>query len=87
MSKTYKDKLKRIQKQYYKHRDAYLLLSELDKAKVDHWYRQTPSWWNLMFHTTKRRRQERDLLRKINIATKGYSLLWPIDKKPHVYYY
>lgn len=87
MARTHKDRLKMIQNNYYTRRDWYLKLSRFDQVKVDNWYKQTPSWWNHLFSTTRRRREERDLLRKVDIVTKGYSILWPLDKKPHIYYY
>lgn len=88
MSRTHKDRLKIIQANYWKRRDWYADLSMLDKLKVDNWYKQTPSWWTLLFHTSKRRRQERDLLKKILSGNFKFDEdVFPLDKKPHVYYH
>jgi hypothetical protein len=59
------------------------------KRWSDDWYwANTPGWWIALMHTTKRRRETRDLLMK-TIRLKDYedTPLFPLDKKPHIYYW
>lgn len=85
MSRTYNDRIRWLQKHYHTGKELYLSLSKTDKCKVDNWYRQTPSWYNLLFNTSKRRRKERDLLAVITLIHNDY--VWPLDKKTHSYYW
>lgn len=52
------------------------------------WNWSTPSWWNRLMHTRRRRVEARrvtvHLLRNPDAAD---GLIWPLDKKPHWYFW
>ena len=51
------------------------------------WLGSWPRWHDIIFHTRPRRRQTKACEIK---AIKGYDLdaiLWPLEKKPHIYYW
>lgn len=50
-----------------------------------YWYRSTPSWWNKLHHHKPKRREHRDMLR--NVVKGEVEQTWPLDKKPHKYYW
>ncbi len=85
MAKTYKDKLKRIQKNYWKCYPDYVKLKPKDKIKVDNWFKQTPGWWHLMQHQQPFRRKVREMIK--SISKEDSERLWPSHKKPHTYYW
>lgn len=58
-------------------------------GKLDHFYwMTTPSHWNNQYHTRPRRAKERDLLRKVlKDEVDAEDTVWPLAKKPHIYYW
>lgn len=53
----------------------------------DHWwwYRSTPSWWNRMKHERPKRAENR---RRIHRVMRGeYDQVWPLSRKPHIYFW
>ena len=63
-----------------------------DKAKerkfgdIWHWYKSTPSWWNRIHHTKRRRAENKRLAKKV---TRGETeQVWPLgNRKPHEYFW
>lgn len=51
------------------------------------WWQNTPSSHNIMFHTRPRRRQERELEMRVLKGEDPENIAWPLDKKPHNYYW
>ena len=51
------------------------------------WYRDTPRWWRLVFMTRPKRREVKRLETKILKGEDAEELVWPVDKKPHLYYW
>jgi hypothetical protein len=52
-----------------------------------YWLSQWPRSWDIVFHTRPRRRRTR--VAEIRVM-KGYDpddVLWPLEKKPHIYYW
>lgn len=52
-----------------------------------HWYRNTPSSWNLVFHTRPHRRATKRLENKIMKGEDPDGIAWPVARKPHIYYW
>ena len=62
---------------------------------VDYW----PAWfrfghmgcypraWDIQFHTRPRRRAEARCLNAIKQGSDPDNIAWPLEKKPHIYYY
>lgn len=47
-----------------------------------------PKWWDVVFHTRPRRRRESLMLRKVVIgAIDADNAVWPLEHKPHKYYW
>lgn len=51
-----------------------------------HWL-NTPSWWNIVFHTRPRRHKTRMMEHEVVKGCDPDGLLWPVEKKPHSYYW
>jgi hypothetical protein len=50
-------------------------------------YSHKPSWFDNLFHTRKRRRKERALLRKCAKDLEAYdNIVFPDGQKPHIYH-
>jgi len=49
------------------------------------WLGSYPGWWDTMFHHRPRRQKE--LLAKRRVLKGEEEILWPLDKKPHHYYW
>jgi len=49
-------------------------------------YSVCPGWWNHEYHELPFRRKVRDLLKKI-VNTGEYEVVFPLHKKPHIYYW
>ena len=52
------------------------------------WNWSTPSWWNRLVHA-KRRRVEVRRVTALFMRDPGAAdgLIWPLDKKPHLYFW
>lgn len=47
-----------------------------------------PRWWDIMHHTRPRRAKEKALTRKVlKGAIDAENVPWPLEKKPHIYYW
>jgi hypothetical protein len=51
------------------------------------WWQGSPSSHDIIFHHRPRRVQERLLVRKIMNGEDPEDLLWPLAKKPHIWYW
>ena len=52
------------------------------------WLQQTPGWWVNEFMTTPQRAETRDLLRRVlKLRDPEDAPLFPLAKKPHLYYW
>lgn len=51
------------------------------------WRRNWPRWHDVVFHTRPRRRRTRACVVLVMQGTDPDLILWPIEKKPHVYYW
>ena len=51
------------------------------------WWKSTPSSHNILFHTRPRRREERRLEQLVLRGEDTENLNWPLDRKPHEYYW
>jgi len=51
------------------------------------WWQGTPSSHNILFHTRPQRREERRLEIEILKGADPDNIPWPLDKKPHSYYW
>jgi hypothetical protein len=49
------------------------------------WLGNYPGWWDTMMHHKPRRQAERSIKHKILRGDE--ETLWPLDKKPHIYYW
>ena len=49
------------------------------------WCSQTPGWWNTLFHHRPKRREHGRLIHKVLRGEE--ELIWPLDKRPHKYYW
>jgi len=49
------------------------------------WLGSYPNWWDTMFHHKPRRQRERQARHKVLRGDEDE--LWPLDKKPHKYFY
>ena len=67
---------------------AWDALSQEDQLRVIN-YSKSPSWFNRLFHTRPRRRESRDLLKKVDLKQEENSIdpLFPHAKKPKTYYW
>lgn len=53
-----------------------------------HYWMKTPSDWNRLYHTKRRRAAERDLITKIkNGQIDADNVSWPDGLKPEIYYW
>ena len=60
----------------------------LRDGKGHGWNWSTPSWWNNIFHTRPwRRKTRRCEWRVLHAPDAADSLIWPLDKKPHLYFW
>ncbi len=51
---------------------------------LDHW----PRHWDVVYHTRPRRRRERRLLKDVLCGRRDPdAIAWPVNHKPHVYYW
>lgn len=50
------------------------------------WWKQTPSWWNKLFHTKPRRVAEKQAIEKA-VKHPDSDVVHPLDRKPHRYYW
>lgn len=64
------------------------------KDNVDYWPSEfnrmgnTPSSWNICYHTRPRRAAEKRLAYAIRVGrVDPEEALWPVSKKPHIYYW
>lgn len=51
------------------------------------WYRQTPSAWNIRYHTRPRRAQDRQEIQRIMHGKDPDDAIFALSKKPHHYYW
>jgi hypothetical protein len=52
------------------------------------WLRHWPKWWDVVEHTRPRRREESARLNKVlRGVVDPDDLPWPLEKKPHQYYW
>jgi len=52
------------------------------------WNWTTPGWWNNLFHTRPwRRKNRRCEWRVLHDPDAAYGLIWPLDRKPHWYFW
>ena len=53
----------------------------------DFWwaYGTTPSWWNRMMHNRPKRVEHRRMEQRV--LRGEYEQVWPLDRKPHDYYW
>jgi hypothetical protein len=54
------------------------------------WYggNQEPRWWTILEHTRPRRARDRAMERKVlNGRVDADEAIWPLSKKPHIYYW
>lgn len=51
------------------------------------WWKSTPSSHNIVFHTRPRRRAERRMEKLVLKGVDPDNMNWPLDKKPHEYYW
>jgi len=52
------------------------------------WNWSTPSWWNNLFHTHKQRAEVRQKIRIAMLDVESSnSIVWPLAKKPHHYFW
>lgn len=58
-----------------------------DEAYARSYHSGYPRWWDKMFHTRPRRSAVRALEREALISDEVADLIWPLDKKPHQYYW
>lgn len=60
----------------------------LTKAEIYRRYSRMgyPRWWDKVFHTRPRRAATRSAERAA-LLTDAEGLIWPLDKKPHKYYW
>lgn len=64
--------------------DPFDILSSEDQSRLNrHW--KTPSWFHRLFNRKPKRRQDRDLLRKVQIDSDSDDLVFTNDKKPAEY--
>jgi len=52
------------------------------------WLSNWPRWWDIIHHTKPRRRAESKALRAVfREQVDPDNVAWPLDKKPHIYYW
>ena len=51
------------------------------------WMENWPRWHDKIFHTTPRRHKESMACRSILKGMDPDTILWPLDRKPHIYYW
>lgn len=51
------------------------------------WMRCWPRWHDIVFHTRPRRRRTREAVILVMQGRDPDAILWPVEKKPHVYYW
>jgi hypothetical protein len=60
----------------------------LRDGKGHGWNWSTPSWWNRLMHTKRRRVEVRRVMaRFMRDPGAADGLIWPIDRKPHWYFW
>ena len=61
---------------------------EAEKRGTDwYWLTRWPRWWDIVFHTRPQRRRTRKCLVAVMQGHDPDAILWPVDKKPHIYYW
>lgn len=60
----------------------------LRDGKARGWNWSEPSWWCNLLHTRPRRRATRHCeWRVLHNPDAADGLIWPLDKKPHIYFW
>lgn len=54
---------------------------------VRYWLCRWPAWWDIVFHTRPQRRKEKELEKKVLSGADPDEIVWPVDKKPHHYFW
>ncbi len=57
------------------------------EQNVDKLYSSCPSGWNTMFHIRPARRKQRQLERAVLLDIDPDGIVWPVAKKPTIYYW
>ncbi len=52
-----------------------------------YWLAHWPRWWDIIFHTRPRRRQDRALIEAIARGRDPDDVAWTVNRKPHRYYW
>ena len=52
-----------------------------------HWLSQWPRAWDITFHTRPRRRRTRAAVVLVMQGRDPDGIVWPVEKKPHIYYW
>lgn len=51
------------------------------------WLRSWPRWHDVVYHTRPRRRRTRVAIVAVMQGRDPDAILWPVEKKPHIYYW
>ena len=54
---------------------------------IEHWMTRWPASWDIIYHTRPRRRKTKAMEKKILQGFDFESTIWPVNKKPHKYYW
>lgn len=46
-----------------------------------------PRYWDILYHTRPRRRRTREAVVAVMQGRDPDAILWPVEKKPHIYYW
>ena len=95
MSNTYKHKLRAKLNKEFKNLSGKDYQEAWDKCLYRIWseaygyglYSSCPKEWNKLHHIRPTRRKEKASCNKVTIENMGEDIMFPLDKKPHIYYW
>jgi len=51
------------------------------------WMGNWPRWHDIVFHTRPHRRRTREAIVQVMQGHDPDAIIWPVEKKPHIYYW
>lgn len=57
------------------------------RSASTYWMSQWPRWHDIVFHTRPQRRRTREAVVLVMQGRDPDTILWPVEKKPHIFYW
>ena len=88
MSNTYRHNVEaKFNQAEYGTEEWHLRLKEWEALFSKGWYGTCPKEWNKLHHIKPHRTKERQVLNTIDLDNMGEETIFPLYRKPHIYYW